>query len=171
MYDVSVRNASFSDMDSLCELFCYLFQQQHLGEPQLFRLPILDDEVERARLVRYIRSILEQPEHVLLVAMRADECIGFAHVVLRSSPESSTVPFRHARCEAWLQHIAVLPEFQGAGVGMSLAKASNHWAKNKGATALGLQVWGFNQKAARFFEKLGFQMRTTQYVKSFLPME
>ena len=85
MYDVSVRNASFSDMDSLCELFCYLFQQQHLGEPQLFRLPILDDEVERARLVRYIRSILEQPEHVLLVAMRADECIGFAHVVLRSS--------------------------------------------------------------------------------------
>lgn len=160
MQDLLIRKAEKEDLHSLCHLFFFLFQQQHLGDPELFRKPEVDDEAERDRLIAYLMDNLNKPEQIFLLAMRDSVCLGFVHVLLHTSLESTTVPFRRARCEGWIQHIAVLPDFQGVGVGQTLVRAAKDWANQGGATCVGLQVWGFNQGAATFFEKLGLKVRT-----------
>lgn len=160
MQDLLIRKAEKEDFSALCDLFFYLFQQQHLGEPELFRKPDENDESERERLLSYLLDTLDKTNQVFLLAICGSVCLGFVHVLLHTSPESPTVPFRQVRCEGWIQHIVVLPDFQGAGIGQALVQAAKDWAHKEGATSVGLQVWGFNQGAVTFFEKLGHKVRT-----------
>ena len=159
---LKIAAATCDDLQPLCELFFELFEHQNRGATELFRMPARADTSEGERLVSYIQGILDADEQALFVAKRAAARVGFVHVRTDRAPESASVPFRQARCEGWIQHIAVAADSRQTGVGRALVDASREWALQQGATSVGLQVWGFNQSARAFFEKLGFGVRTVQ---------
>ena len=46
------------------------------------------------------------------------------------------------------------------GIGRALVEAATAWGRAKGATALELTVWEFNQAAVAFYERLGLATRS-----------
>ena len=56
-------------------------------------------------------------------------------------------------------HVADLSVIEGArriGVGTALMRAGEAWARERGLTALSLDVWATNERARAFYETLGY---------------
>jgi len=60
-----------------------------------------------------------------------------------------------------IQRIYVLKEFQGFKIGKTLIEMVKHLAKSEGFKAIWLQVWQKNNKAIRFYQKVGFVVYET----------
>lgn len=58
---------------------------------------------------------------------------------------------------AWVNHLAVLPQFQGRGIGKALILALEKEVVKLGAPKLQLAVDKGNSKALVFYHKLGFE--------------
>lgn len=108
----------------------------------------------------YLAEAMSKAQEVILVACEGDAVVGVVHVIVREVPESVTVPFRRACREGWIQHIAVRAGNQHRGVGKDLDQAARAWAKAQGAQTVGLQVWAYNEDAARFFARVGYRARS-----------
>jgi ribosomal protein S18 acetylase RimI-like enzyme len=57
---------------------------------------------------------------------------------------------------AYLQRVAVDPQFQGHGIGRSLVRASARWARKEGGTAIMLNTQVENEPAIRLYESEGY---------------
>ncbi len=57
---------------------------------------------------------------------------------------------------ATLKRLAVLPEFEGQGVGKTLVRKLIAWARENGFTKIALQTGGDEQAKARIYKKAGF---------------
>lgn len=57
---------------------------------------------------------------------------------------------------AYLQRLAVLPEYGGRGIGRSLVRASLRWSLRRGATAMLLNTQPANRVAASLYDSEGF---------------
>lgn len=64
--------------------------------------------------------------------------------------------FKRASSAFYVQHIAVQPSHQSAGVGRRLMSSASDLAGELGAAALRLDSWHFNVKAHDFFKSQGF---------------
>lgn len=157
----ALRPAEDRDLDALCALFVELFKKAARGRPDLFRAPCTEDPEERARLRQYVAARLALTAEAMIVADEAGGVLGLVHVLLEPVPESRIVPFRRASLEAWVLHLVVGARHRGRGVGRALDGEAHAWARAQGAQTLGLQVWGYNEAAARFFERCGYQTRST----------
>jgi ribosomal protein S18 acetylase RimI-like enzyme len=56
----------------------------------------------------------------------------------------------------WIQYLAVLPEFQGSGIGAGLVSEGVVLLRRRGCPKVNLQVRRSNLGVIRFYEKLGF---------------
>ena len=61
-----------------------------------------------------------------------------------------------------IHEIAVLPEYQGLGIGKALMERILEYFRNKGLDSVELWVGDENRRAMEFYEKLGFK-RASQY--------
>ena len=157
-----VTAATDADTEQLCAIYFELFTHQHRGRPDLFREPRPGDPEEVERLAAFISEQRRLENATILVARDGDSVLGFVHVDLRRIAEAATVPFRRARCDAWIRHIAVSKTAHRRGVGRSLNDAAKDWAQERGAADVGLQVWDFNAGASAFFESVGYVPRSHQ---------
>ncbi len=57
----------------------------------------------------------------------------------------------------YLQRVAVHPDFQGAGLGRSLVRASMRWARRHGAHSILLNTQPDNEVAASLYRSEGFE--------------
>jgi ribosomal protein S18 acetylase RimI-like enzyme len=90
----------------------------------------------------------------LFVADGGDKLVGFVHAVIRDTPAIPVlVPQRYAVVES----LGVKPELQDRGIGRMLMDTVHDWASSKGATAIELNVYEFNQTALAFYHKLGYE--------------
>jgi GNAT superfamily N-acetyltransferase len=158
--DCSVRLARLEDLEPVCDLFFELFAFAATGRPDLFRAPDRADPEERERLRRYVLERLAAPDEEVLVAEERGGVAGFVHVLVREVAEATSVPFRRGGREGWVHHIAVRPEARRRGVGRALLAAGRGWALGRGAQAVGLQVWAYNEAGRRFFEREGWSTRS-----------
>lgn len=70
--------------------------------------------------------------------------------------------FCRSRRVAFIEDLVVRPECRGRGVATALLERACAQAREAGAQAVELCVWGFNEGAQRLYRKMGFQ---TQYVR------
>ena len=55
--------------------------------------------------------------------------------------------------------ICVAGAVRGQGIGRTLMREAEAWARDQGATDLRLNVWAFNEGAVRLYRELGYEVR------------
>ena len=62
----------------------------------------------------------------------------------------------------YLQRVAVHPDFARQGIGRSLVRSANKWARRRGARSMMLNTQGDNESAARLYLSEGFEKMLDQ---------
>lgn len=101
------------------------------------------------------RALLPQglatPNHHVWVARDAESgtAVGTLWIAIRT---------QGGRREAYTYNIKVEPELQGGGYGRAIMKAGAAAAKALGAEVVGLNVFGFNDRAYSLYKSLGYRV-------------
>ena len=147
--EVSIREATGDDYNSLCELFDEIDTLHRHNLPHIFQKP--DGS---AREQNYISGLIADENNGLFVAEAGSKLVGFVHAIVRDTPVFPVfVPRRYAVVDS----IVVKSGFQHHGIGRTLMEKVQEWAIAKGASSIELNVYEFNQTAISFYERLGYQ--------------
>jgi ribosomal protein S18 acetylase RimI-like enzyme len=89
----------------------------------------------------------------VLIAQRTDGTrLGFISLKLRE--DAIGVERGH------VADLAVIEDARRIGVGTALMKAGETWARERGVSALSLDVWSTNEQARAFYTSLGFSVES-----------
>ncbi|MBM7702520.1 GNAT family N-acetyltransferase [Metabacillus iocasae] len=115
-------------------------------------LPDLFDKEAYLFTPQQYQSIMYYSTVEIILAEHNQNIVGASVVELNYNPPLKRTPPSYT---AFIQFFSVKREYQQLGIGKELFEVTKEWAKAKGALDLQLTVWSFNEKAIRFYEKLG----------------
>lgn len=141
MSRIHIRPAVEADAARLQQYVADLFAEQL---PVLFlrdKAPTVEEER------RFIRSMIESPRCVLLVAEAEGEIVGMLD--FRGHPEPQ-------RMHAGELGMSTAKHWRGRGVGTKLLERLLEWAERRGVGRLELRVFSNNPDAIRLYERFGF---------------
>jgi ribosomal protein S18 acetylase RimI-like enzyme len=147
--EINVRKAASADYGALCELFDEVDALHRKNLPQVFKKPN-----GPVRDYDYYLGLITDETVGLFVAERGKQLLGFVHVIIRQSPP---IPVLVSRCYASIDSIGVKAESQNRGIGRTLSETATEWAIARGACAIELNVYNFNQTAIAFYQSLGYE--------------
>ncbi|HET9014704.1 MAG TPA: GNAT family N-acetyltransferase [Thermomicrobiaceae bacterium] len=98
------------------------------------------------------------PLECVLVAEDAGRLIGFVHVIETADGLTGEV-------EGYVATLAVSSSVEGQGVGRTLMAAAEDWSRARGHRLLTLETFAFNDRARRFYGRLGYVEETIKLVK------
>jgi ribosomal protein S18 acetylase RimI-like enzyme len=153
---VSFREATAADYDVVCVLCAELDRFHREARPSLFRDPGWPPR-DRA----FFQSMLN--DGAVLIAEAARQPVGMAVLKLKTGPAT---PVRAERSFVELDSLVVLPQYEGQGIGQQLMHQAETWTRRKGMRALELSVWAFNERAARFYDRSGYDVQVQRRAKS-----
>lgn len=154
---VIIRKALPQDYTPLCDLFAEVDELHRSYLPHLFRKP--DGPV---REYGYFLELLADEDLDLFLAQRGEELVGFIHAVVRDAPPIPVlVPHRFA----FIDSIGVKSGCRKQRIGRLLMETVHAWAASKGAAAVELNVFEFNQTAIAFYRELGYATLRRRMVK------
>lgn len=109
------------------------------------------DAMERSRqaFAELLPQGLATPHHLFFVIARGDDQAKVGYVWVKLEPDAQS---------AFLYQIDVIAEYQGRGYGTQAIRNLEALLKSKGVQKLALHVFGFNEKAIRLYERLGFEV-------------
>ena len=150
--DVVIRRATVDDAPLLATLAASTFadtfaEDNDPADMRAYVATAFGDEVQRAELA--------EPRHVVLIAEREGEAVGYAMMRDGVAPESIPAAFAAsdsmeiARLYAVQRHI-------GAGIGSALMRRCLTEAVTLGRRTVWLGVWERNARAIAFYERWGF---------------
>ncbi|GHU95095.1 N-acetyltransferase [Clostridia bacterium] len=142
---VTIRLAEERDVDRILELLSQILKLHHGGRPDFFR-------EEGGKYDR--DSVLEMAEHTF-----AAEVDGVLRGYAMFKVKNRGGPAQKEFTTLYVDDLCVEDGFQGAGIGRALMDACKERARELGCHNIELNVWEFNEKARKFYEKIGF---TTQ---------
>ena len=147
--EVGIRKATGEDYSAVCALFDEVdaLHRDHL--PDIFQRP-----PGEARERDHYLGLIADENVGFFVASAGGELVGFVHVIVRETP---AVPVLVPKRYAVVDGIVVESGSRGRGVGGRLMDRAQEWALARGATALELNVYEFNEAAISFYEELGYR--------------
>jgi ribosomal protein S18 acetylase RimI-like enzyme len=137
----TVRRGTEGDVERIAEIKVRNWKDTYgpLIQPDVLR-PFLDPAAQ----VDYLHRALESADAILLVAEdHSGDVVGFSLTFLDHGPEP------------WLESLHVHPDFQSAGVGTALMRATARELQSRGHSTMRLGVVEGNTAAERFYERLG----------------
>ena len=147
--DPIIRRATSADLTSLGRLGALLVQEHHDFDGRRFlaatnRTP--DDYAS------FLRSQLDDPDIVVLVAENDGGVIGYAYAAIEG------YDYMSLRGPAAVLHdLIVDPEHRGLGAGRMLLNATLSYLTSRGAPRVVLSTAEQNVSAQRLFERMGFR--------------
>jgi diamine N-acetyltransferase len=156
--EIIIRNATAEDYDALCEQFEATDALHRANLPQIFQKP-----QDAAWQYSWYSELISNENAILLVAQAGMQLVGFIHMVMR---DSLTVPVFVPRRYAVIEDLGVKSEFRRQGIGRKLISAASEWAIPKGATAVELNAYEFNQEAIAFYRKLGYKTLSRKMIRA-----
>jgi shikimate dehydrogenase len=145
-----IRQATADDYERLCALWAELDALHSERLPQLFQ-----QAAGPARAQDYYAGLLADENAAMFVAEAGDALAGFVHVLVREpAPMPIFVPRRYAVVDG----LAVTAAFRHQGVGRLLMDSAQRWAAARGAGAIELNVYAFNETAIAFYRSLGYEI-------------
>jgi RimJ/RimL family protein N-acetyltransferase len=153
----TVRRATKDDSDSIAALFVFLDALHADARPDLYR------SVEgNPRSPEFIDESLGRVDSVVLVVDGTDGLKGLVVAYVRTVEACSVMAAR--KCVI-LDALVTHPDHRRTGVGRSLVRAVENWARERGATAVEIGVHEFNREAREFYERLGYTTQTRRLEK------
>jgi GNAT superfamily N-acetyltransferase len=157
--EIVIRLAKKSDYPAVSELFTQVNSIHASGRPDIFQnpeVPVLSEE--------YFNSFFDTPDQTLFVADADGTVIGVVTIQVRDAPDQ---PMLVPRRFGVIETMSVAKGWRSKGIGQNLMVAAEEWAKKAGATSMNLNVWTFNRRASRFYERHGYLPLHTRMSKEF----
>ena len=153
-----------------------------MAELTTIRLATPDDQpvlTELAwRLTAFTLPSWRKPEHIadadgreMMAAIRAGLAANEVFIAERSGVAVGClhmledVDFFGAK-HAHISVVATAADAEGSGVGRALMEHAEMWARQRGHTLLTLNVFAGNERARRFYDRVGYAPEIIKYVKS-----
>lgn len=154
---ISYRRASIDDILTVCELGQILNAIHHQARPDIYA----DATAEFARDKPHWLSSLQGEDRAMFLAEHGSIAVGFITVQVMKPISPLLQPLTIGR----IGSVAVLARLRGRGVGSTLMKLAEDWARKNGANDLRLTVWAFNAQAVDLYEELGYELRAFEMGK------
>lgn len=104
-----------------------------------------------------LEAIASDPDKRIFVADLPDRpCAGYLFCQLRAANQHP--PVRPCKT-LWIDDLFIRPDCRSHGVGRALIEFAAAFAKRMDCARVELNVWGFNQNAAAFYEQCGFHVQ------------
>jgi GNAT superfamily N-acetyltransferase len=151
---LNLRAATAEDLDTYFLLFSEV-QALHVAErPDLFQ------PAEKSQAFqRHFNDAVAQPHKEIVIAWLGDDPVGAVHYEVTSLDPTGV--YLIDRPMLWIESIAVLPHLRRKGIASALIGLVRQVAAQKGIADLGLEVWSFNEGAAKAFEAAGLKVHAT----------
>ena len=151
MAEAAVRPATLDDLDAICGLADDLAAMHHAAWPGVFA-PADGGSRDRAH---WAESIVGD-HRAALVAQVDGRTVGFVTLLCSVERHSLLQTVRVAR----VMSISVAKSARGQGIGKTLMREAETWAKAQQAADVRLVVWAFNEDAVRLYRELGYEVRS-----------
>jgi GNAT superfamily N-acetyltransferase len=145
--ECAIRSATLADVELLVGLNAFVQELHRTHEPDRFKQP------DASAIASWFRARLQEPLALDWIAEVDGVAVGYVCVEQRERPENA---FAYARCIHEIVNIAVLPEWQGRGIGSCLLKRAIDEARASGIGEVELACWTFNEAAQQAFKRFGF---------------
>jgi aminoglycoside 6'-N-acetyltransferase I len=139
---VLIRSAQPSDLDALARMCHELWPDASAAEHRTELAPILGG---------IPRGTLPQ---IILIAERDNSILGFIDAGLRSHADGCDTSAPVGFIEGWFVDEA----FRLQGIGASLVKAAEDWAREQGCVEMASDTWIDHELSQRAHEALGFEV-------------
>lgn len=114
------------------------------------------------------RTLLDAPDVLLLGAVEAAELAGLIRACYR---ETAAGRLHAGRRIVVIDELVVGSGFRRRGIGRALMTAAQDWAASKGAEAVELRVYEFNEAARAFYERLGYRTMLRGLSRPIVPLK
>ena len=111
---------------------------------------------EHSRLDATVSTILDAPDHVIMVAQDGSDLVGMCALIFSQSTWSASPV-----CE--LQDVLVTQSHRRSDVGRGLVQAAEELARSRGCSRLFLLAEYWNLDAHAFYRSLGLTEKTCLY--------
>ncbi len=136
----------------MLELLRQVGQVHAQGRPELFRGDCL--KYDEAAL----EALLEDPDRPIWIAEEAGQVLGYCFCVHKRTCGSTVLQDHHS---LYIDDLCVREGFRGQGIGTSLYRRVQDYARAQGCQSVTLNVWAFNEGALRFYRQLGMTPQKT----------
>lgn len=143
-----IQPATAADVPLIVQLNDALFQED---AGQRDHTVNLDWAREHGR--DHFQRLVAREGGLCLLAIVDDETVGYLAGYTRPKSDYKLVP------TAELESMFIQAGFRGQGIGTALAQSFLGWAREKGAQEVQVTAYTANEKAVRFYQRLGFVAR------------
>ena len=146
---VTVRLATMDDAEIIARQTSVVQQLHTDALPEIFRPPSAE-LFPPAKLA----TLLQDPDSVVAVAEVEGRIVGHIYGAIVRRAENA---FNNAGSHLYIHQIGVEGDVHRQGVGTALVAFVSDRARAMGVTAVHVDHWAFNARAASFFEACGFR--------------
>ena len=157
---MKIRGAAPADSSEIARINVLGWKAAAKGHIPAERMVWLDATIGERSLYWAAIASGEDNDHVLVVAEKAGEVIGFVHAVPSRDPGASSDA-------AEISTLFVCPEHWGKGVGRALLGAALEELRRREYSSVTLWVLDFNEWARRFYERAAFAPDGSSKVSEF----
>lgn len=145
---MKIRKATLKDAKIIAELNMHVQQVHADALPDIFKPAVVDEE-----MIELNHERLADNETTTFIVEDEGIPVGYIYALVRHRPEN---PFSYARDYVHVDAMSVNPEYYGTDVADQLMQAVIDLARANNTSRIILDVWDFNTRAKRFYEKQGF---------------
>jgi GNAT superfamily N-acetyltransferase len=146
-----IREATAQDLHAICLLGQEVNRLHHDAWPRIFAPP-----TQPAHDASHWQQSIAKPDATTFVAEQSGEVVAFITVSLAVESNPLLQPMRVAR----IGSVCVTASVRRHGIGRALMARVEQWAHERAAADIWLNVWAFNAEALRFYESLGYAVRS-----------
>ncbi len=147
---MQIRDMVLEDYQEVDRLMAQVHQLHVDGRSDLYI------DVEHIYSYNQFKEMVENEDMITVLAEEEDSVVGICMISMRS--KTCMV----SRRTAYMEDLCVDETCRGKGIGKELFLYVKEKAKEMGAERLDLMVWGFNESARIFYEKMG--MNPQRYI-------
>lgn len=145
---MNIRIGSSKDMEEICDLSNEINIMHCESMPNDFKLPD-----SRMRDAPHWQTYIDDPDSIVYVAESESKIVG---AICAKCVLNTAVPFIKHRKKCLIGTIVVSRKYIRTGIGKSLMKSIESFAKGQECEEILLEVMKFNSDAQQFYFSLGY---------------
>lgn len=150
---INIRKALKSDFDQIHELVKQIHMIHLKERSDLYK------NVDPLEFQEYEKELID-PNNIYIVAEIKEKIVGICFASIMESDGSKVMKKRKF---IYIKNICVDEKYRRNKIGENLYKYIFYLGKKRKLDGIELTVWGFNEKAIKFYEKNGMKVKNIKY--------